>query len=131
MSTESCDPTTRGPTLQFRQPESGSLIDWDAALRSAAGNHELLRELTTVFPDSLPQWLTGLRQAIEAQDQPLSQRLAHTLKGSLRQFGAVAATTARSLETAAENSRFLEAAATFARLENETEQLRPILAARK
>jgi HPt (histidine-containing phosphotransfer) domain-containing protein len=107
------------------------LIDWDAALRCAAGDHELLHELITIFLESLPQWLIDLRQAIDAQDQPLAKRLAHTLKGSLRQFGAAAAATAQSLETAAENGQFAEAAATFSLLEAEIDHLRPILAARQ
>ncbi len=108
-----------------------SHIDWDTALRSAAGDHELLRELITVFLETLPQWLVDLHQAIESQDQPLAKRLAHTLKGSLRQFGALSAETAQALETAAENSQFPEATATFAVLKAELERLRPHLAARQ
>ena len=106
------------------------LIDWDAALRSAAGDRELLNELIVVFLESLPQWLTDLRQAIAAQDQPLAKRLAHTLKGSLRQFGATATATAQSLENLAENSQFAEATALFAVLENEIARLRPLLTPR-
>ena len=108
-----------------------SLIDWDTALRSAAGDHELLRELITVFLETLPQWLIDLHRAIESQDQPPAKRLAHTLKGSLRQFGAASAETAQSLENAAENSQFPEANALFAILKTELEQLRPVLAARR
>ena len=106
------------------------LIDWVAALRCAAGDRELLNELIVVFLESLPQWLTDLRQAIAAQDQPLAKRLAHTLKGSLRQFGAAATTTAQSLEDLAENSQFAEATALFAVLENEIARLRPLLTPR-
>lgn len=107
------------------------LIDWDAALKSAAGDEELLRELIVVFLESLPQWLTDLRQAIERKEQPLAKRLAHTLKGSLRQFGAAAAETAQRLENAAENSQFVDATALFAELETELKELRPLLAARQ
>ncbi len=131
VGSESSDPPTRGLTPTVRREESGPLIDWDAALRSAAGDRELLDELITVFLESLPQWLIDLRQAIEVQDQPLAKRLAHTLKGSLRQFGAAAAKTAQSLETAAENSQFPEATAMFALLETEIERLSPVLAVRQ
>jgi PAS domain S-box-containing protein len=120
-------PELGGLTSSARQEP---LIDWDAALRSAAGDRELLNELITVFLESLPQWLTDLRQAIIAQDQPLAKRLAHTLKGSLRQFGTAAAVTAQTLENLAEDSRFAEATTLFAVLENELDQLRPLLAER-
>ena len=101
------------------------------AMTPPASKHAITFVLITVFLDTLPQWLIDLHQAIESQDQPLAKRLAHTLKGSLRQFGAAAAETAQALETAAENSQFSEATTTFAVLKTELERLRPLMAARR
>ena len=125
---ESTNSTAAPPPLAGDEQD---LIDWDSALRSAAGDRELLNELIVVFLESLPQWLTDLGQAIAAQDQPLAKRLAHTLKGSLRQFGATATTTAQALEDLTENSQFVEATALFAILEIEIERLRPLLTPRR
>jgi CheY-like chemotaxis protein len=109
---------------------SAPLVDWSAALKSVADDSNLLDELILLFLESLPQWLVDLRNAIERQDQPTAKRLAHTLKGSLRQFGASATTTAQQLETAAKEGRFADATALFSELQTALEQLRPKLAER-
>ena len=109
------------------QQESAPLIDWSAALKSVADDGELLHELIALFLESLPQWLIDLRDAIERQDQPTAKRLAHTLKGSLRQFGATATATAQQLESAADQSQFAEATRLLSELQTALDQLRPKL----
>ncbi|MFM9966152.1 MAG: response regulator [Planctomycetaceae bacterium] len=102
-------------------------IDWATALKNVADDRELLNELIQLFLESLPNWLTDLREAIERQDQPNAKRLAHTLKGSLRQFGTSAAVTAQELEQAVEQCQFAEATQLFTELQTMIAQLRPLL----
>ena len=121
-------PTTVGDRPSAADPiPSAPVIDWSAALKSVADDRELLNELIAVFLEALPQWLVDLRKALAQQDQPLAKRLAHTLKGSLRQFGTSAAVTAQQLENAAEQGQFTEAEALYSQLEAALEQLRPLL----
>lgn len=121
-------PTTDGDRTSAADPlPSAPIIDWTAALKSVADDRELLDELITVFLEALPQWLIDLREALAQKDQPLAKRLAHTLKGSLRQFGTSAAVTAQQLENAAEQSQFAEATKLFSQLEAALDQLRPKL----
>lgn len=117
----------RERTSAARQEPSEPLIDWPAALKSVADDGELLHELIALFLESLPQWLMDLREAIERQDQPTAKRLAHTLKGSLRQFGASATKTAQQLESAADQSQFAEAMMLFSELQTALDHLRPKL----
>ena len=114
-------------TSAVSQLSLAPLIDWSAALKSVADDRELLYELINLFLESLPQWLIDLREAIERQDQPTAKRLAHTLKGSLRQFGASATSTAQQLEDAADQSQFAEALTLFSELQTALNQLRPKL----
>ncbi len=127
VATSSQTPTNGGSPSAANPPPSAPIIDWAAALKSVADDRELLNELITVFLEELPKWLVDLRDALEKQDQPLSKRLAHTLKGSLRQFGTAAAVTAQQLENAAEQGQFREATMLYSQLEVALEQLRPKL----
>ncbi len=62
--------------------------DWTEGLRVVQGNHELLSELIDAFITDTPQQLSTLRSAIAEQDRLTMSRAAHTIKGSLRCFGA-------------------------------------------
>jgi PAS domain S-box-containing protein len=115
------------PVAETAAVPTAPLIDWTSALKSVGDDAELLNELISVFFESLPTWLRELQQAIEDQEQPSSKRLAHTLKGSLRQFGAAAAATAQRLENAAEQGNFSEATTLFSQLRTELDQLQPLL----
>ncbi len=66
----------------------GGMVDWSAALESTGGDSTLLQELIEVFLDEGPALLQAIRSALENRDGPLLRRSAHTLKGSLRIFGA-------------------------------------------
>jgi PAS domain S-box-containing protein len=121
-------PITNGAGSSVASPQpSVPLIDWEVALTSVADDRELLKELITLFLESQPQWLMDLREAIERKDRPTTKRLAHTLKGSLQQFGASATATAQQLETVADQSQFTEALTLFSELQVALNQLRPKL----
>ena len=70
------------------------------------------------------KWFASHRVRKEQADAVRLHRAAHTLKGSLRQFGTSAAVTAQQLENAAEQSQFTEATTLFAQLEAALDQLR-------
>src|SRR5215210_1078759 len=53
------------------------------------GDQELLAELVGLFLEDMPPQLEALREAIEGGDASSVQRVAHTLKGSCGNMGAV------------------------------------------
>ena len=91
-------------------PISSHLIDWTVALKSTGGDAELLRELIDIFQETLPQWLSQLHHAIDSSNAVVMQRMAHTIKGSLAQFGARSAQEiAERLEAAAAKNQIVAA----------------------
>ncbi|MFO0871810.1 MAG: response regulator [Pirellulales bacterium] len=77
-------------------PETTAHVDWDVALAHVEGDPELLREVIRTFLAESPRLLQQLDEALQRQETTVAERLAHTLKGSLKLFGqtrAVAAAT--------------------------------------
>jgi CheY-like chemotaxis protein/HPt (histidine-containing phosphotransfer) domain-containing protein len=66
------------------------LIDWDAALKICGGDHGLLRDIAQAFLEEEPRRLDEIQKAIDTSDWELLHRAAHTIKGSMRYFGAQA-----------------------------------------
>lgn len=64
------------------------VINWDVALKVCAGDRELLRDIADAFLEEHPRRLDELRRAIDTSDWELLHRAAHTIKGSMRYFGA-------------------------------------------
>jgi len=80
---------------------------------------DLLRDVYRAVMDELPQLMQQLAQAIRDGDAPTARRVAHTIKGSVRIFGASAvANPAAAIEMQAKSDD-LEG------LERLVEQLRP------
>ncbi len=61
------------------------------ALERLGGDEELLREVARLFLDEYPALMVEIREAVTALDADGLQRAAHTLKGSVSNFGADAA----------------------------------------
>jgi HPt (histidine-containing phosphotransfer) domain-containing protein len=82
------------------------------------GDESLLKEITEIFLAEYPALIADTRDAIEKQDAAKLEHSAHTLKGSVSNFGADAATNAayqlevlgrrRSLDQAPDALRELE-----------------------
>jgi HPt (histidine-containing phosphotransfer) domain-containing protein len=53
------------------------------------GEPDILNELIELFLTEVPPQLVGLREAVEAGDAHSVERIAHTLKGSCGNMGAV------------------------------------------
>jgi HPt (histidine-containing phosphotransfer) domain-containing protein len=70
------------------------LVDHGLALSRAGGDIALLREIAMLFLDNYGQWLTEIRDAAVRGDASALERTAHSLKGSVANFGAGAAVKA-------------------------------------
>jgi PAS domain S-box-containing protein len=103
---------------------------WSEALARVGGDRDLLRELVQVFLDEIPALLEKLRQALAGRDAPGVQRLAHTVKGSMGQFGAEkACQAAQTLETIGQSGNLAGAERALEVLETELDRLEPNLIA--
>jgi PAS domain S-box-containing protein len=112
---------TEAPELPF---------DESTALERVAGDMELLRELVRIFIAECPSMLAEVRSAIDQADAAQLRRAAHTLKGSVANFGASAVVqAAQCLETAGREQNLGGASESFQRLQAELDRLRPRLAA--
>jgi HPt (histidine-containing phosphotransfer) domain-containing protein len=71
-----------------------SLIDRAAVLERVGGDEALLREIIEIFLAEYPPLVADIRSSVERQDAAALERSAHTLKGSVSNFGARSATEA-------------------------------------
>lgn len=69
-------------------PAGGGLVNWATALDVVAGDRLLLVEVVDAFLQEAPQQMSAVEDAIQRRDAVTLRRAAHTLKGSLRYFGA-------------------------------------------
>ena len=63
-------------------------LDCAVALERLGGDEELLREVASLFLDEYPMLLREIRTAASARDAEALQRAAHSMKGSVSNFGA-------------------------------------------
>ncbi|MGH9557885.1 MAG: Hpt domain-containing protein [Bryobacteraceae bacterium] len=69
-------------------------IDREMALSRVGGDAELLKEIAQLFLDDYPHAVADLRTAAAHADAKAVERAAHSLKGSVANFGAPAAVEA-------------------------------------
>jgi two-component system, sensor histidine kinase and response regulator len=63
-------------------------LDYAVALERLGGDEELLREVARLFLGEYPVLLDDIRAAMQSQDAAALERAAHTMKGSVSNFGA-------------------------------------------
>jgi two-component system, sensor histidine kinase and response regulator len=63
-------------------------LDCAVALERLGGDEELLREVAGLFLDEYPILMNEIRTAAIARDADALQRAAHSMKGSVSNFGA-------------------------------------------
>jgi two-component system, sensor histidine kinase and response regulator len=103
-------------------------VDFDIseALERVDGDTELLKELATLFLCECPRWMAEIRQAIDQRDASKLHQAAHTLKGSVGNFGARAAFLAASqLETDGREKEWIQAEKDWAALAEAISRLEP------
>lgn len=71
-----------------------SILNREELLGRLDGDEAFLAELVALFLNDQPRLVSGIRQAVSAGDAPALARAAHTLKGSVSNFCAPAATAA-------------------------------------
>lgn len=99
-------------------------LDLNVALSRVDGDEEILREIAQIFVDSYLDQLAEVRKAIEANDAVALHGAAHSLKGSVGNFGAEAAfQIVRRLEMMGRNADLTGAAQALAELEAALDRL--------
>jgi len=63
-------------------------LDSSAILDRVGGDVDFLEEIAALFAEDSPKLLGDIRRAIEAGNAGALERAAHTLKGSVANFGA-------------------------------------------
>jgi two-component system sensor histidine kinase/response regulator len=107
-----------------------SPFDEATALSRTAGDVALLKELVAIFCEECPKLMAEIRDAIGDGDPGKLRLAAHTLKGAVGNFGAVAVCDAAlRLETIGRDGNLAGAAEVFERLQAEVERLLPALTA--
>ena len=64
------------------------IFDMSAALELMDGDRELLHEMAQLFLEEAPRLISGVEDALEKHDCETLERAAHSLKGSVGNFGA-------------------------------------------
>lgn len=104
------------------------LLDRETALARVGGDWELLREVATLFLDHSRQMLHDVRMAIDRHDAAQLEMSAHSLKGSVSNFGASDATfAALVLEQKGQAQNWDSIEADYRNLSEQLERLRPSL----
>jgi two-component system, sensor histidine kinase and response regulator len=117
--------TGLAPAANAAQP-----ADWDLAeaLARMDGDLDLLKMLAKLFQSECPQRMADIRQAITQRDASKLMQAAHTVKGSVGNFGAPAAVeAARCLEVDATEHDWRRAEEHWAALEKAVSSLTPVL----
>jgi HPt (histidine-containing phosphotransfer) domain-containing protein len=85
-------------------------LDRPLALSRVGGDVELLREIAALFLEECPRALLEIHQAVAGGDATKLENAAHSLKGSVANFGASAAVAAAfRLEQMGRAQQLLEA----------------------
>ena len=110
------------------EPDDQDPVNWSRALDVVQGDRELLRELAIAFLDECPRFCRDIRVSIDERDHALLHRASHTLKGSMRYFGAVDAFNyAYELECLGNEKKTDGAQQKFETLERELDYILPLL----
>lgn len=103
-------------------------LDIPAILDRVGGDVDLLREIAAIFLDEYPVLLRDIRTAVANRNSSLLEHAAHSLKGSVANFGCPLVTDAAFvLEQLGRNKRIDEAAPALATLEARLEAFAPSL----
>ena len=99
-------------------------FDLSKALDVVDGDKEFFSEIVNLFLEDLPENVAQIREAIDKNDASELERAAHSLKGSVGNFGAKRAfEEAYRLEVLGKEGRIDEADGTFAELEEGLKKL--------
>ncbi len=104
------------------------ILDRAKILEQTGVNAETLKEIVELFAAESTKLMKRISNAITNKDTSELQRAAHTLKGSIRIFGAERpAAAAMRLERMGRDENLLDADQAWQELVNELERLKPLL----
>ena len=100
-------------------------LDWDLALESTAGDRDILSMVVKTVLEEWPQLLKQLEEAIHNSDADIVERAAHTIRGTIRIFGAERiAETAATVESLARCGELAQLGGFFVRLNQQMQAVR-------
>jgi len=104
------------------------ILDRDKILERTGADEETLKEIVELFATESAKLMKRIRDAVTNEDTSELQSAAHTLRGSIRIFGAErAAAAALWLETMGRDTNMVGAEEAWQVLVKEMERLRPLL----
>jgi HPt (histidine-containing phosphotransfer) domain-containing protein len=104
------------------------MLNRAVALERVGGDEQLLQEVAVLFLDDYPKVLGEIHAAIQAGNAKAVERAAHTLKGSVANFGAEDVVEAAFvLESMGHSGNLATAVEGYARLDALLKRLRPDL----
>jgi CheY-like chemotaxis protein len=104
-------------------------VDWDAALKTVRGDQQLLTMIVETALGEIPELLAAVRGAVTGNDPKALRRAAHTIRGSVRYFGANRMTElAARMESLAEKENLHAARETLPALGDASDELLASLA---
>ena len=104
------------------------ILDRDKILERTGADEETLKEIVELFVTESAKLMERIRDAVTNEDASELQKAAHTLRGSIRIFGAErAAAAALRLETMGHDKNLANAEEAWQVLVKEMERLRPLL----
>jgi HPt (histidine-containing phosphotransfer) domain-containing protein len=107
-----------------------SILDKSVAFSRVDGDMALLREIVGLFLEDSPKLMQEIRTAVQQRDAAKLRRAAHTLKGSVGNFGAASAVEAAlSLEMMGKSGVLHDLDTAFRRLEEVMAKVEPAIAA--
>jgi two-component system sensor histidine kinase/response regulator len=112
---------SRGDTGNVFAPRS---FDLAKAMETVLNDEDIFREIAELFLQELPDSLAKIRQGVVDKDGYTLERAAHSLKGSVGNFGADEAyKTAQHLELLGKQGKLERAAEEFSRLKKSVDDL--------
>jgi len=113
----------QSPPAASALPQGGG-VDWSEALLAVRENRALLATIVEAALEEIPRLMTSIERAVSSQNVTDLRLAAHTLKSSLRYFGASAAVQqARRLEQIGQQGDLRDAPDTLRMLDTETQQV--------
>lgn len=104
------------------------ILDRDKIMEQTGANEETLKEIVELFDTESIKLMKRIQDAITNEDASRLQRAAHTLKGSIRIFGAERpAAAAGRLETMGRDKNLADAKEALQVLVEEIERFKPLL----
>jgi PAS domain S-box-containing protein len=121
--------TVSGKELPLTYHKVRDAFDRERTLANVDGDMELLKEVVSIFLEEYPKTMLEIRDAMDEGDPGRVNRAAHSLKGSVGNFGANAAfDLALRLEMMGNHRELTGADEAFRALEDEMECLKKALA---